>query len=62
MTKEGLVLALIKIEQLGLESSIASYECGRTLSDIWVAEKRKRDSAFCNALQELREKVLRSGL
>ena len=58
MYKHKLIEALINIEKLGLECSIASFQCGKTLSDKDVSKKRKADSDFCNAVKALREQVI----
>lgn len=60
MDKSKLIEKLIEIEQLGIKSSISSFECGRTLTDESCSEKRKADYAFSKAIDELKEEVLRS--
>lgn len=60
MDKSKLIEKLIEIAQLGIKSSIASFECGRTLSNKWTSERRRADTAFFNAIDELKEEVLRS--
>lgn len=58
MDKDKLIEKLIEIEQLGIRSSIASFECGRTLTDESCSEKRKADCAFSKAIDELKKEVV----